>query len=58
MLRNVPRAASSSTDQIVLEGLRMVMATQPSVVAGGNTICIRSPPGNEADSNGQDSSIR
>src|SRR5215472_14336396 len=36
----------------------MVMATHPRVVAGGNTICTRSPEGNDADSNGEDSSTR
>src|SRR5215470_8803142 len=36
----------------------MVMATHPSVVAGGRTICTRSPDGSDADSNGADSSIR
>src|SRR5688572_20183484 len=36
----------------------MVMATHPSVVAGGVTICTRSPLGSAADSNGEDGSIR
>src|SRR5215831_1461397 len=36
----------------------MVMATHPRVVAGGRTICTRSPDGSDADSNGADSSIR
>src|SRR5262249_41570252 len=36
----------------------MVMATHPSVVAGGRTICTRSPDGSDADSNGAASSIR
>ena len=33
----------------------MVMATQPRVVAGGSTICTRSPVGSDADSSGADS---
>ena len=39
-------------------GLRMTIATQPAVVAGGMTIWTRSPVGNEADSNGDDELIR
>src|ERR1700723_1427842 len=34
------------------------MATQPSVVAGGMTICTRSPLGNEADNSGEVASMR
>src|SRR5665213_599669 len=40
------------------EGRRMVIATVPAVVAGGSTICTRSPPGNPADSKGEEASIR
>src|SRR5256884_2156436 len=36
----------------------MVMATHSSVVAGGRTICTRSPEGSEADRSGADSSTR
>src|ERR1700733_11125723 len=34
------------------------MATQPAVVAGGMTICTRSPLGNEADNSGAVASMR
>src|SRR5215469_4738053 len=53
-----PLCASSSTAHTVSAGRRMVMATHPKVVAGGSTTCTRSPDGNDADSNGEDSSIR
>ena len=36
-------------------GRRMVMATQPALVAGGMTIWTRSPVGSEADSSGRHS---
>ena len=56
--RKIPRRASSSTDQTSSEGRRIVIATRPGVVAGGSTICARSPLGREADSSGDPSSIR
>src|SRR5437588_637558 len=55
---NTPLRASSSIDHTVSAGRRMVMATHPSVVAGGSTICTRSPEGSAADSSGADSSTR
>ncbi len=36
----------------------MVIATQPAVVAGGMTICTRSPVGSDADSSGDVASMR
>src|SRR5580658_1713488 len=53
-----PRSASASIGQTTSAGRRMVIATQPSVVAGGNTICTRSPEGSAADSSGVVSSTR
>ena len=45
----IPRRARSSTDQTSSEGRRMVIATASAVVAGGRTICTRSPPGSDAE---------
>jgi hypothetical protein len=39
-------------------GRRMAIATQPAVVAGGMTICTRSPVGSDADNSGEVESIR
>ena len=50
--RNIPRRASSSMLHTWSAGRRMVMATQPAVVAGGMTICTRSPVGRDADNSG------
>jgi hypothetical protein len=36
----------------------MVIATQPVVVAGGMTICTRSPEGSDADNRGDVESMR
>jgi hypothetical protein len=58
VLSKSPRWASSSSDQTWLEGRRMVIATQPAVVAGGSTIWMRSPLGSDADSRGDSSAIR
>src|SRR3569833_330860 len=54
----MPRLQRSVIDHTSSEGRRMVMAAQPWVVAGGRTTWIRSPPGNEADRSGEDSSMR
>src|SRR6266436_6044428 len=58
VLLNTPRRVSSSIDHTTSAGRRMVMATHPMVVAGGRTICTRSPEGSEADRSGADSSTR
>ncbi len=39
-------------------GRRMAIATQPAVVAGGMTICTRSPVGSDADNSGEVASMR
>ena len=39
-------------------GRRIEMATQPAVVAGGSTICTRSPLGRDADRSGEAASTR
>src|SRR6516225_3899894 len=57
-LPKTPPRASCSIDHIVWAGRRMVMATHPSVVAGGSTTCTRSPDGSDADNRGEDSSTR
>src|SRR5690349_5161085 len=49
---------SSASDHTSLDGRRIVMATHPRVVAGGSTICTRSPVGSDADRSGADSSTR
>src|ERR1022692_866107 len=54
----MPERANSSIDHCWREGRRIVMATVPGVVAGGSTICTRSPPGNAAESNGEAASMR
>ncbi len=56
--RKIPLADNSSIDHRVAEGRRIVIATHPARVAGGNTIWIRSPLWSDADSKGEVSSIR
>ena len=56
--RKMPRRASSSMLHTSSAGRRMVMATQPAVVAGGSTICTRSPVGRDAESSGEVASMR
>src|SRR6185312_14985076 len=52
-----PRWVRSRSDQAASDGRRMVMQTQWPRVAGGIAICTRSPPGREAESSGEHSSI-
>ena len=40
------------------DGRRIEIATQPAEVAGGSTICVRSPPGKDAERIGDSSSMR
>ena len=56
--RKMPRLASSVIDQTSSLGRRSVIATVPGVVAGGRTICARSPLGSEAERSGVASSMR
>ena len=56
--RKMPRCASSPIDQTSSDGRRSVIATVPAVVAGGRTICARSPLGRDAESSGVASSTR
>ena len=64
-LVGAPRAAKDTASAPVPRcsrprsaGRRMEIATQPAVVAGGMTICTRSPVGSDADSSGDVASMR
>ena len=52
------RAAPDLRCSRPLAGRRIAMATQPAVVAGGSTICTRSPVGKDAESSGEVASTR
>ena len=56
--RKIPLARNFSIDQTSSLGRRIVIATHPGLVAGGNTIWMRSPVGKEAERSGVSSSIR
>src|SRR5258705_5753265 len=56
VVRKMPRWASSPIDHTSSDGRRRVIATVPAVVAGGKTICARSPVGRDAESSGVASS--
>ena len=56
--RKMPRCASSWMVHTSSDGRRIVSATVPAVVAGGRTICARSPVGSDAESRGVASSTR
>ena len=56
VVRKMPRWASSPIDHTSSDGRRSVIATVPAVVAGGKTICARSPVGRDAERSGVASS--
>src|ERR1700722_12703510 len=58
VFEKIPRRLNSSMLHTWSAGRRIAMATQPAVVAGGMTICTRSPLGNEADNSGAVASMR